>query len=317
MKSLFFLFFLFSSLMGDMVHTACEQKLKDSHSMLNEGVYIPINKTQRLVYSATMPDAKIIKADPFLGLYLVEGMKPFAYPFKIGAHFPDRLALVNQKTNITGKILKHQIGLNSLAVFSSTLEGSAIVSGPCCKLEGLFTPRGVIEKTYLLHFLQAKSVEYADIGIRIGANRDVVRVNPFFKNNPFLVGDVIVAYDGKKVANSWELMQKILFSKICSHHKVQILRNAKACTFDVMACKRLGGGLLSDTFLESKGMVFTHDLKLAKVSGYGLHVNDKLLSINGVMLKNSTDLQRVIGSQKGEMLFLFQRDGFQFFVHIN
>ena len=317
----FFLFFvlvltsLSASCKGG--YYSCKQKINDSHAIINNSLYIPINKTQRLVFSSTTPKGKIVKFDKFLGLYLVEGLKGFRYPFKINMHAPSGMAVVNGKTAIEGKIVHAQIGLNTLAKFSEPSFVPSFLSSSCCNLEGLVTPEGIIQKEYLSHFINAKDTDYADIGIRIDEKRCVIATDPFLKNNPFKLSDVITEFDGKKVSSASLLMQTILFSKIGTTHKIQVLREGKICEYAVKTNKRVGGGLVSDTFLEQKGFYFNKDLSLRSVDGYGLHVGDKLLSINGNKLSSLDDIPTAIGTKIDDMIFLFQREGFQFFVHIN
>lgn len=316
----FFLFVLtltslFASCKGG--YYSCELKIKDSHSIVNNSLYIPINKTQRLVYSQTTPIGKIIKADKFLGLYLVSGLEGFKYPFKIGAYRPSGVAVVDDKMALEGKITQEQIGLNTLAKFSEAPFVPSFLSSSCCNLEGLVTPRGIIQKEYLSHFINTKNSDYSDIGIRIDKTRSIVKVDPFLKNNPFKVSDVVIGFDGKKVLSANRLMQDILFSKIGTQHKVKVLRDKKSFEFDVSTYKRIGGGLICDTFLEQKGFYFNDDLTLKSVEGYGLKEGDKLLSINGNKISSQDDIPAAIGTKTEDMVFLFQRDGFQFFVHIN
>lgn len=316
----FFLFVLtltslFASCKGG--YYSCELKIKDSHSIVNNSLYIPINKTQRLVYSQTTPIGNIIKADKFLGLYLVSGLEGFRYPFKIGAYVPSGVAVVNDKMALEGKITEEQIGLNSLAKFSEAPFVPSFLSSSCCNLEGLVTPQGIIQKGYLSHFINTKNSDYSDIGIRVDKHRAITKIDPFLKNNPFKVSDIVVAFDGKKVWSANRLMQDILFAKIGTTHKIKVLRDKKSFEFDVMTYKRVGGGLISDTFLEQKGFYFNNDLTLKSVHGYGLQAGDRLLSINGNRLNSLDDIPAAIGTKTEDMIFLFQRGGFQFFVHIN
>ncbi|WP_345993030.1 PDZ domain-containing protein [Sulfurimonas sp. HSL-1716] len=296
---------------------SCEQKIKDSHSIVNNSLYIPVSKTQRLVFSESLPVGNIIKADKFLGLYLISGLEGFRYPFKISTHLPSGLAVVDDKMALEGKITAAQLGLDSLAKFSEVPFVPSFLSSSCCNLEGLVTSRGIIQKSYLSHFLNTKSSDYGDIGIRIDEKRCITKIDPFLKGNPFHVADIVVEFDGKKIASAERFMQNILFAKIGSLHKIKILRDKKSLNFDVKIYKRFGGGLISDTFLEQKGFYFNDDLTLKSVVGYGLKKGDELLSINGNKIGSLDDIPAAIGTKTEDMVFLFQRDGFQFFVHIN
>jgi len=304
-------------------YSSCIAKVKDSSTIGKTYISIPVKANKLLVYSNCNPDAKILKYDPFLSLYLIEDRKKFAYPFEVNMRLQLGSAIVNNKTAKEGRILKNQIGLNQFARYSEKLKTPAIISSSCCSLEGLATPEGVIQKEYLKRFLSKKPVSYSDIGIRV-KNEDgfvIVRAsNPYLQNNPFQKDDCIVAFDGKKVKAASTLMRNILFSKIGSKHKVKIKRNGKFMTFKVVSSKRYGGGAISDTFLEHKGIYFNKNLEIVKLSqhfkSYGLLLGDRLLQVNGVNVKNQAELLHYIEDFKDFSSLLFERRKFQFFVNI-
>ena len=66
---------------------SCKSKIIDSNAISNQQLYLPVKNNQRLLYSKTKPNSKIIKHDKFLNLYLVEDPKPFKYPFIINNKF--------------------------------------------------------------------------------------------------------------------------------------------------------------------------------------------------------------------------------------
>ena len=84
--------------------------------------------------------------------------------------------------------------------------------------------------------------------------------------------------------------------------------------------KRYGGGYISDTFLEKKGIFFDKDLKIIKLKGmyksYGFKLGDKLLKVNGTFVNSYTEVRKNISNFDEKASLLFQRDGFQFFVSI-
>ena len=115
-------------------------------------------------------------------------------------------------------------------------------------------------------------------------------------------------------------MRKILFSKIGTIHKIKIKRDSKYFNIKVKTKKRYGGGYLSDTFLEEKGIYFSPNLTIIKVSnefdGYGLKIGDQLIQVNGNKIDNIADIREHISDFKYFASLLFQRRGFQFFVNI-
>jgi len=304
-------------------YNSCILKVNDSKSIANQALQIPLKKNQKLVFSSSQPNAKIIKHDPFLNLYLIKDRKPFKHPFIINKNPALGIASINKKIAIEGKIAKQQVGLNSFATFSEALFTPALVLNSCCALEGLVTPRGIIEKEYLQRFIESKSVGYGDIGIRVYDKNDkiiVTRVNPFVDNNPFKKDDIIISMDGLKIKKSAIFMRNILFAKQGSSHKIKIQRGLKKTTCIVKIDKRYGGGYISDTFLEHIGIYLSKNLTITRLSdkykNYGIKVGDMLMQVNSKAVLNYDDIAKYVAEFKKPATILIQRDGFQFFVNI-
>lgn len=302
-------------------YDSCKQKVLDSQTIQACSLAIPVQKHQRVLYTIETPKEKILKHDPFLSLYLVEDKKGFAYPFRINMQEQLGIASVSTKTPVEGKIVKKQIGLNSFAIFSEPILYPSIITSSCCSLEAIVTPEGIIEKEYIQHFINAKESSYADIGIRVKEEKGKVIVNavdPFMAHNPFEKGDILLSINGKKVANASMLMREILFSKIGSSQKIQIKRKAKTVAFTALSYKRYGGGYISDTFLEQKGIYFDKNLCIIDVqkdfAAYGLVKGDRLVEVNGIRVKTQAELQEYMANSKDFSSLLIERDGFQFFV---
>jgi hypothetical protein len=305
-------------------HDSCKLKATDSNTILTNGVSIPVSKHKRLVYSKSTPNAKILKHDPFLNLYLIEDKKGFKYPFVMNNRIPLGVASIDKKNIIEGKITKKQIGLNSFALFSEVVSYPSILTSSCCSLEGIVTPEGIIDKDYLSRFIKSKDIRYATVGIRVKEKKkyvEVTEVNPYFPNNPFKKGDCILEFNNKKISDASMLMKKILFSKIGSTNTIKIKRNNKILTLKVKSSLRHGGGYISDTFLEQKGIYFDDNLKVTRIEkkfkNYELKVGDKLLMVNRIKVKNRRELKSYISKYKDFSFLLLERNHFQFFVKIN
>ena len=304
-------------------YSSCVAKVKDSQSIVNGVVSIPLEGDIRVVYSHTKPHALILKYDPFLSLYLIKDKHPFPYPFGFNMWLQLGTAMVTKEGSCEGKILKHQIGLNSFAQYNQKLIVPSVLTSSCCSLEGIVTRGGIIEKEYLYHFIKSKNSLYGDIGIRLkDTNRQAVveAVDPFMQDNPFKKGDIILQYDNKKIRNPAYLMQKILFSPLFGKHTIVLERNGKRKRVSVKTMKRYGGGFISDTFLESRGLYFDRNLRLNKIEGrfknYGLHLGDRLIQVNGKLVHNQKELRKYIENFQNYSSLLFERNGFQFFVNI-
>lgn len=305
-------------------YDSCKLKISHSDAVKKYSLQIPVLKNQKLIYSRYQPNAKIIKHDPFLSLYLVKDRKKFKHPFKINNHLTLGVAAVDKKRATEGRITKNQVGLNNLAKFSEKTNSPSLLLNSCCALEGIVTSRGIIQKDYIERFLKNKSSIYGDIGIRVANEKKLVlvkRVNPFLKDNPFQKNDRIIMLDGKKITRASVFMKKILFSKVGSSHKVKIKRGSKYLTFKVKTKKRYGGGYISDTFLEEKGIYFSNNLTILKITnefkGYGLKTGDKLLQVNGKKVNNVYEIRKYISDFKFHASLLFERENFEFFVNIN
>lgn len=305
-------------------YESCQQKLIDSNSITNETIQIPVTKTKTLVYSQQKPNEKILKYDKFLELYLVESKNYFEFPFRINYFLSSGCAAISKDDAKEGEVLSPQVGLNHLAKFTQHFTTPKVLVNSCCALEGIVTQDGVIEKEYIDRFIKSDDLRYSDIGIRLDPSAKgviVSRVNPYIKNNPFLVGDEIISFDGKSVKDGASFMRNLLFAKVGSKHKVKVKRGGKHLEFEVTTYERVGGGVLSDTFLESIGLYFSKDFELIGLSKeyekYGLKVGDRLVKVNSEIVKNDDDLSRHLGSFQTKTALLFERNGFQFFVNIN
>lgn len=304
-------------------YDSCKRKVNDSSAIANQSATIPLKNNQRLVFSTNAPNAKILKYDPFLSLYLTEDKKSFKYPFVITNNTPLGLAGVNQKEALEGKILKRQVGLNNLATFSEPLSAPSLLLTSCCALEGIATPRGIIEKEYLERFLKIKKVSYSDIGVRVAEDKKLVvvnAINPFMDANEFKIGDRVLEFDGKKVNNASEFMRWVLFSEVGSRHKVKIKRDSKILTLSATSRQRNGGGYLSDTFLEVLGLSFDKNLKIIKIEPkakkYELKIGDRLIQINQQNITTEGEILKIISQSVESANLLFERVDFQFFVKI-
>lgn len=325
MRSLFLLFTLFIvnlyACKGGYV--SCVQKIKDAHIIQNNSLYIPVKNHKLLVYSLHKPKAKILKYDPFLSLYLIEDTRKFPYPFHVNMRLQLGFAMVNAKNSYEGKFLHNQIGLNTLATYSEKLVAPSLLTSSCCSLEGIVTPQGIIQKEYLQRFLSKKNVAYSDIGIRVKNKNSWVVVtarNPYRVDNPFLKGDCIISMDGVKVKAASVFMRRVLFSPIGSQHTFKIKRGNTILNVKLKTTQRYGGGAISDTFLEQKGIYFDKSLHIIALSqyfkDYGLVLGDRLMQVNGVIVSSQEELQQYIENFKDFSQLLFERRNFQFFVNI-
>ena len=335
----FFIIFnllFFNALACDGGYDSCKQKVIDSNTTHGQTLEIPVENNKRLIYSAKKPECKILKSDPFLGLYLVEDYSDFEYPFTINMLEPSGIAAINENSAKEGKIVKRQVGLNQLAVFDTHVSSPRILTNSCCSLEGIVTPKGIIEKEYIERFLRVEDTSYADIGINLKDQKGAVVVaelTPSIKNNPFKKEDVLLSIDGTKVENSATTMREILFDTIGSKHSLMIKRDSKLMTIEVESQKKEMQAVKDtkpvitpttkkvEENVQTNGLQFDKNLKITKIDEqakkYGLKLGDKLLQIDGTKITNQQELTKNLSSFKNNANLLFERNDFQFFVNVN
>ncbi|MDO7252555.1 DUF7488 domain-containing protein [Helicobacter cappadocius] len=256
-----------------------------------------------IVFSPTLPQGlKILKSDPFVGLYIVQGKKPhYSYQFKnIDSYAKNReLSAIALRYSKKGKILAYQKGFIDYAEFSSPIPRNGVISNICYQIYGLGVGgRYFIDKKYLDRFLSEKSAYYGDIGVRV-IQKDkyilVRQVDPFFQDNPFLSGDVILSINGKNINSYGDFEWTLSNLPYKKPAQIEILRNTQKQKLNVVVDKRYGGFLLPDTFLERFGIVLDKTLTITDIDEnskekLNLKIGDQIIWINDKpVLKNTDD----------------------------
>jgi hypothetical protein len=296
---------------------SCLQKVNDLHVVQNDTLQIPLKQKKLLIYS-NKPLNNTMKSDPFLGLYLIKAKYAVSHPFKFHKTLPySQLASVS--TGITcGNITHPQKGLEHLATFSSPLQQNGVVLTSCCELVGVATPRGIIQKRYIQHFLEKGGV-YGEIGVRVMQKDKKVKVCSVnrFINRKLFIGDIIVSVNKKTIHNVKEFNEAVLFAKIGSVVQVELIRDNKKIQLSMKVMQRKGGGLLSDTFFEAIGVYFDPTLHVIASTNPSLHVGDRIFSINKKAVKNYKDMRLALSSIEDIVKIGITRKGLDFFITLN
>jgi hypothetical protein len=305
----------------------CQEKARDSQAFSDsQGLSIVVDHHQRLIYTPYAMPTRYISYDPFLGLALVEDTQRFAFPYSMHSDRRDHLASITQHNYIAGEIQDLQCGLDRLGTFSKPITTPSLITDNCCVLSGIATENGIIDTHYLKHFLafKQKRMRYGDAGIRlIEQNTHIIvsRVDPFFNEQSFKMGDEIVAFDHKKVRSVCELRRWILFAKVGSVHHFSIKRDGNILSKKIKIQERLGGGLLSDTFLERFGLHLDKQLCITHMSLKSVEMEldkgDCLIQLNYHDVYKAADIQKWVQKSDHDNALLFERRDFQFFIHIN
>ncbi len=292
---------------------------------------VAISKHYAVAYLKKRPKHSFVKYDPFLSLYLFYSKKTL-HPVRLKntdkLTLGEWLASMDDDSMYTGNFAQRGVGLNIFFEQNSKTPPNSMISCLCCDIYGIGIGGGkFISSNFIKRFLNSKSVYYGDIGVRFAKRgKDIIvsSVNPMFKNQKLKVGDIIKKIDGRRVKKVEDIEDYILFQKIGKVVKLKFLRNNRLFTRKIRVQKRYGGGELSDSFLEAKGMFFNKNLKIKNLQKgsfaqkTGLRIGDKLLQIDRKNVANEDDIRRIFSKiKKKEVNLLFDRDDFQFFVKVS
>ncbi len=292
---------------------------------------IAISKHYAVTYSKTKPKYPYVKYDPFLNLYLFYSKKPL-HPVKLKntdkLSLGEWLASIDENSLYIGNFAQRGEGLNIYFEQNSKTPPNSLISCLCCQVYGLGIGNGkFISSNFLNKFLNSKEVFYGDIGVRfarLGKKVIISSINPLFKNQKLKVGDIIKKIDGEKIKKVEDANNLILFQKKNQIVKLEFLRKNTLHTIKIKVQKRYGGGELSDSFLENRGLFLDKNLIIIKISKNsfgaksGLHIGDKLLQMDRKNVKNANEIRRIFSKTEKKVInLLFERANFQFFIKVN
>ncbi|MGP1450486.1 MAG: DUF7488 domain-containing protein [Wolinella sp.] len=313
----------------------CGERIALSSEKVGNSYGLAINEKHLIHYSKTPPVGyKIIKSDPFVGLYLLEA-KSQKVPLELRELDKDALedtlgvGISGKKGISEGNVTKRMTGVLSYARFSQKTPPNSIISSICYQVYGLGVGGNeFIESSYLKRFLEQKSVQYGELGIRFekGEKKPIVALLNPFSATPFRVGDQIFSINNTVISSLEELEHKVYELTPGKIVKVSVLRSGEMVSFDADIYPRTGGMLTErDDFLERIGIRFSADWRLLgaqKMLGGGLELlrdGDQLLRVNGIEMPHGEEaglrlLSRFAGE---EMSWLIRRDDFEFFIKVN
>lgn len=319
---------------------ACEKRAELSMQRIGNTYGIAVQSTQYskpvlFVYSpyATPIGYRILKHDPFLGMYLLETRRTLE-PVEIKAihseMLEDEIASVNPQNSVSGKIVRRMQSPIDYAKLNTPTFKNSLMSTVCDSVYGIgIGKNSFIEKEYLERFLNSASVYYGDIGVRVIQNADnaveVNMVDPFFKNNPFKFGDVIRSVNGAMTPNIPSFRHIVFDLKEGSVVPVEIMRNGAVMEVSVRVDKLRGGMLLKDDFLSRVHIDIDDNFMITRVgegaqNGFErLKVGDKVLRVNQRDVPQGYEaIIRLLGEYPDmHQRWLIARNNFQFFIDVN
>ncbi len=308
----------------------CYTKNKQSFVYFGDVRAVAVTKHLAVAYSQTKPKVPFVKFDPFLNLYLFSSkktLKPIHLKSTKFLKLGEWIAGMDDTSLYAGNFAKSGDVLDSFYLQNAKLDENSIISCLCCEVYGLGIGAGsFIGSEYIKRFINIKEIYYGDIGARFEkhANDFIVKsIDPFYVNQLLNIDDKILKINGKKVTSLKQLNQTVLFAKPKSIIIIELLRGKNILKRSLVVRSRMGGGYLSDSFLEKKGIFFDDNMKINKISKKsfakrsGLHVGDKLIQIDQKKIKNQNDVKEYLSSIKlKEVHLLFDRNDFQFFVKV-
>jgi len=321
MKIWLFLLFSLYSFTTLMFANECKKFFPGSLKTIDGYPAFAVEK-DRFVSLQCPSNKKIIAYDRFKGLCLFEdtSKKPFYLTKnRLYLHFclsdkPRAVTILSYPASIYPGLIK------------GNFKKSGALFGECCHLAGVVDHNGEWFDASDIKKLLHKNTRHSDIGVRFllkGKHVVIKRVDPFVKS-PLLPGDRVVEIEKIKYPTLWQVRDRVDSCKIGEKIFIKVIRDRKSLSYRLNCFNRVGGGKISDTFLEHMGIWFNEKLVISDIdksgTGYksGLRKGDRLLKIGESMVYTQMDVQRVMNSYavKKSMpkTILWERKGFQFFL---
>ncbi|WP_457596801.1 PDZ domain-containing protein [Hydrogenimonas sp.] len=195
----------------------------------------------------------------------------------------------------------------------------------CCKLVGVVRSDGSWYGKAAIEKLLKGDTYHGDAGVRFASTKEGVRiaaVDPF-ADTGMRRGDRVRRVDGKR-ATLAGLLERMDTCRPNRRLKLLISRDGREYERSLTCFRRMGGGVVPDTFLERFGLRFDEELRISwldeRGDAYrrGLRVGDRLVWIDGRPVANPDALrQRLTDYAEAKKLpsrMLWEREGFQFFL---
>lgn len=310
----------------------CGERIALSSEKVGDSYGLAIDEKRLLHYSKTPPKGyKILKSDPYVGLYLLEAKKP-KVPLELRDITPeameDILGVGTPEGFVEGNITQRMSGWLAYARFSQKSPPNSIISSICYQIYGLGVGGNeFIESSYIKRFLEQKSARYGDLLIRFEKNRKepvVALIDPFIEENPFRLGDRVLSLEGRAIGSRSELENQIYGLAPGREVRVSVMREGEVVSFETRVYPRIGGMLLPDHLLERVGLRFSQDWSLQaahKMQGRGLEnlqAGDQILRVNGIDMPQGEEGLRLLSRfASEEMSWLIRRGEFEFFIKVN
>ncbi len=266
---------------------------------------------------------RVLAHDRIRGLCLFEGRAE--RPFLLAEAEPPLFFCPSEEPRRV-TVLSHPSGIEAGKVKGSFATAGALFSS-CCRLAGIVDADGGWFGADAIGDLLAGKVCHADTGLRFadtnGGGTVVRQIDPY-RSIPLLPGDTIVEAGGVKHPSSRALEKRIDRCEAGGSIAFAVQRGERRFWVEILCSKRMGGGKLSDTFLERFGLWFDDALRIVQIDpegeayAAGLRVGDRLLGIESDDVATQDDvresLTRFAVKKRVPRRMLWERDGLQFFL---
>jgi hypothetical protein len=303
---------------------------KNRLAYAREGAFLgaAIDKDRLLVPLGLLDPSKLPKAwrleryDPLSGFAIVRAdhnLVPIVFRKADRLTEHQNLLLMNETDEIVvpvSSVVRQNGGV--FARVPPRSPSGSLLTAPCYAVVGVSTLGAIMESDFIERFIEAPDpFNWGDLGFRL-EGFTVSSVDPFAPNNPFTKGDRIKTLNGAAYDAPEKLARAILFLTPNNEANITIERDGAEITLSVKVIARLGGFLSADTFLERFGWIFNQDLHIRSSNNPKLPVRagDRLVAINGAIVKNSAEARAALSGYKGAVRLLMQRDDFQFFIAV-
>ena len=264
--------------------------------------------------------ARVIAHDPFLGLCLFE--RPAKRPFRLTAA---RKSLTLCPDGKKVRPESFPVGIRPGRLNRAVGKEGGLF-GDCCLLAGLAYADGRWYDAAAVRRLMKGDTYHGDIGVRWRIEEKamiVESVDPFIRLD-LQKGDRLLAVGKKRHADWRDFWRQVDRCQPGSTLSLRVERQGKTKQIKARCFRRMGGGRLSDTYLERFGLQFDAQLRIARIAhgsvAYrrGLRVGDRLLRIDNVPMPDASAVRRYLSEQKAAGMwperFLWDRNDFQFFL---
>jgi len=196
----------------------------------------------------------------------------------------------------------------------------------CCRLAGIFDAEGGWFDAASIRRLIDGDTYHGDIGVRFATVEGKVAaesVDPFASSG-FRPGDLVLGIGDGGRPDLREVRERIDRCVEGERVSFTLKRGEKRLNIEAPCFRRMGGGAVSDTFLERFGIRFSKSLRIVNVDpssvAYkrGLRAGDRLLMIDGKSVEKEEEVKALLSGYTVQKStpenMLWERDGFQFFL---